>query len=138
LTRNDFKRLARLRLKEVKSLLDAGHYSGAYYLCGYVVEYALKACIAKRAKRYEFPPDPDTVRKCYSHNYDNLVKAADLGQELLDRVQADRDFRKNWTNVSQWSEQTRYEVMPEFEARMLFEAVSNPNHGVLEWLKSLW
>jgi HEPN domain-containing protein len=130
-TRNDFKRLARLRLKEVNSLLDAGHHSGAYYLCGYVVEYALKACIAKRARRYDFPLDPDTVRKCYSHNYDNLVKAAEVGQELVNQVAADSAFKKNWTIVSQWSEQTRYEVTTELEARRLFEAVSDPAHGVL-------
>jgi HEPN domain-containing protein len=137
-TRNDFKRLARLRLKEVKALLDAGYYSGAYYLCGYVVEYGLKACITKRAKQYEFPPDPDTVRRCYSHNYDNLVKAAELGQELKEQVDGDHDFRKNWTAVSQWSEQTRYLVISEPEARALFKSVSDPDHGVLRWLKSLW
>ncbi len=115
-----------------------GHYSGAYYLCGYLVEYALKACIAKQSRRYEFPRDPETVRKCCSHNFDNLVKAADLGQELKELIQKDDAFSDNWTVANEWSEQTRYEVISEPDARALYKAVNDPDHGVLQWLKSLW
>jgi HEPN domain-containing protein len=32
-------------------LLEAGLYAGAYYLAGYAVECALKACIAKKTAR---------------------------------------------------------------------------------------
>lgn len=35
--------------------MDQGLYDGAYYLSGYAVEWALKACIAKNVKRYDFP-----------------------------------------------------------------------------------
>lgn len=55
--RRDLHVLSRIRLKEAKALLDAGLYDGAYYLAGYAVECGLKACIAKKTKRHEFPPD---------------------------------------------------------------------------------
>src|SRR5690242_7885063 len=48
----DFKKLAEIRMAEARTLLKARHYDGAYYLAGYAVECALKACIAKRTKKY--------------------------------------------------------------------------------------
>jgi len=36
-------------------LLRLGLFDGAYYLAGYAVECALKACIAKGTQRFEFP-----------------------------------------------------------------------------------
>jgi hypothetical protein len=47
MNRNDLQNLSRLREKEAKVLLDNGCFAGAYYLLGYAVECALKACIAK-------------------------------------------------------------------------------------------
>ena len=54
MNRNDFQKISRLRVKEAKALLDSGYPVGAYYLMGYAVECALKACIAKQTKRYDF------------------------------------------------------------------------------------
>ena len=42
--------------------------SGAYYLAGYAVECAIKACIAKKTRKSEWPPKPEDVRKMYSHD----------------------------------------------------------------------
>jgi HEPN domain-containing protein len=47
MTRKDLQKLAAIRLKEAKLLLAANAPDGAYYLAGYAVECALKACIAK-------------------------------------------------------------------------------------------
>jgi hypothetical protein len=44
-TRNDLKELAKLRLAEAETLYHAGYYDGATYLCGYAVEFALKATL---------------------------------------------------------------------------------------------
>jgi hypothetical protein len=44
--RSDFQELAELHLQHARALLDAQLYSGAYYMCGYVVECALKAVFA--------------------------------------------------------------------------------------------
>jgi HEPN domain-containing protein len=56
MNRTEFQSLAEVRIREAKALLDAGLWDGAYYLAGYAVECALKACIAKRTRAEDFPP----------------------------------------------------------------------------------
>ena len=69
-TRADFKALADERLEEAKALLDEGKWDGAYYLAGYAVELASKACIIKNLLETdvfpdrEFPPRDLTVSYC--------------------------------------------------------------------------
>ncbi len=41
---------------DAAALLQAGRYAGAYYIAGYVIECALKACIARNTRQGEFPP----------------------------------------------------------------------------------
>lgn len=60
-------------MKEAKALLTLGLNDGAYYLAGYAVECALKACIAKQTQRFEFP-DKDKVTKGWTHKLNELVK----------------------------------------------------------------
>jgi HEPN domain-containing protein len=68
-----------MRIREAKILLDAGEFDGAYYLAGYAVECALKACILKRLSDY-WPDESDRkmLEKCYTHDLEHLLKAADL------------------------------------------------------------
>ncbi|WP_367997183.1 HEPN domain-containing protein [Planktothrix pseudagardhii] len=66
MNRQDFQDLAETRRKEAKVLLDNHQYSGAYYLSGYVIECALKACIAKKTRKYDFP-DLKSVREIYNN-----------------------------------------------------------------------
>jgi hypothetical protein len=47
MNRAELQRLAKERISDAKVLLAARHWSAAYYLAGYAVECALKACIAK-------------------------------------------------------------------------------------------
>jgi len=67
LTRRDFQVLAGLRAEEAAILVRNRKHQGAYYLGGYAVECALKARIAKKTKRHEFPPK--NADKFYSHNF---------------------------------------------------------------------
>jgi hypothetical protein len=75
--RRDFQLLSAVRLKEAKALLEAGFPDGAYYLAGYSVECALKACIAKRTNRHDFP-DKKRANESYTHNLTQLVITAKL------------------------------------------------------------
>jgi HEPN domain-containing protein len=56
--------LAEARLADAKVRLKNRRYDGAYYLAGYAIECALKACIAGRAKRHDFP-DLELARKVW-------------------------------------------------------------------------
>lgn len=128
-----------LRLREAALLLRHNYYAGAYYLAGYVVESALKACIAAKTKPGEFPPKPDVVREYYNHDLARLVRIAGLQNDLDAHCSATVEFKANWTVVREWTEQVRYETNVEaIMARQMLNAVRNPKFGVLEWLKSYW
>jgi HEPN domain-containing protein len=139
MNRADFQRLAGLRVEEAKILLDQGYYSGAYYLAGYAVECALKACIARQTKRHDFPPAPDVVRNMYVHDLARLLKQAQLEAAHKSQRDANPQFRDNWDVVKDWSERSRYDYdISERRARDLYAAVTDRRNGVLSWLKKYW
>ena len=137
MNRNDLKELARIRLREAGVLLRNDQCEGAYYLCGYVVECGIKACIAKQTKRYDFP-DKKTVNASYSHCLKDLVKVAGLDLALDQEMKRDPDFAVNWAVVKDWSEESRYEKHTKKEAQALYSAITNKEHGVLRWIKQHW
>jgi HEPN domain-containing protein len=134
--RNDLRALATLRLREARLLLDHKHWDGAYYLAGYVVELALKACIAKRTERFDFP-DKDHANKSWSHDWHKLLTAAAL-EKALREEERDGFFSSNWKIVQSWEVDSRYDRHGEREARDLIAAVADRKHGVLRWLKRHW
>lgn len=82
LNRQKLQQLAESRLAEAKVLLDAGYFTGAYYLAGLGIECALKASLAKAVQQYDFP-DKDFVINVYRHELGNLIKLdAALSTEL--------------------------------------------------------
>lgn len=103
----DLQWLAEERIKDAKVLLAARRWSAAYYLGGYAVEAALKACIAKLMKSEEFP-DRNFAEKCWTHNLQHLVVLAGLKMDLDAALQTDTDLRDNWNTVKDWSESSRY------------------------------
>ncbi|MBO1515504.1 HEPN domain-containing protein [Metabacillus bambusae] len=130
MNRGEFQELAHIRLTDAKVLLDNECYDGAYYLAGYVIECALKACIAKRTREFDFP-DKQIVDKIYSHKLTQLLSV--IG------IQPPEDIEVNWAVVKDWSEQHRYKRQhTEIEAKDMYEAVSDPDEGVLEWIKQHW
>ena len=138
-TRSDFQTLAQLRIRDGEVLLKAGNYSGCYYLSGYAIECALKACIARRIKEFEFPPKWNVVRDSYyTHELPKLLIAAELNQEFEQKKNSDPKFDASWTVVKDWSEESRYNQYNEKEAQDFFEAVTDPTSGIFTWLSTLW
>jgi HEPN domain-containing protein len=135
--RKDLQDLSKVRLKEATSLLNMGLYDGAYYLAGYAVECALKACIAKSTRRYEFP-DKTKVNSSYSHKFRDLIVIAGLDEEHLEHTRIDPDFRKNWEIVQAWSEESRYRRHRPDAAEKLLGAIGDRRHGVISWIKLQW
>jgi HEPN domain-containing protein len=87
-TRKDFQRLAELRANEAASLAKTGKQQGAFYLGGFAIECALKACIAKKTRRHDFPTDAKYAGKVYTHNLEELLKLAQLETELDREIRA--------------------------------------------------
>jgi len=137
MNRDDFKQIAKIRLKEAKALLSNGNYDGAYYLCGYVVECGLKACIAKKTKRYDFP-DKKTVEDSYTHEIEKLIGVAGLKQDLQNEMKHNKQFEVNWTVVKDWTEASRYERQNDKKAHDLYSAIINRQNGVLKWIRQYW
>jgi AbiV family abortive infection protein len=137
MNRADFKKLSGLRLKEARILLDNKSYEGAYYLAGYAVECALKACVAKNTKRYEFPPK--NADKLYTHDLKALVALAGLKPDLDAEIASVKDFENNWADVKDWNEGVRYETnIGDKRAHALYTAITSEPNGVLSWLKKYW
>ena len=129
--------LAKLRIKEARRLLEAGCPDGAYYLAGYAVECALKACSAKKTERHEFP-DRDRAQKSWTHNLVELTLTAELDELLRAEEKQQTELTANWRIVTQWSEKSRYQRKSLAEAKALVAAVNGRKHGVLAWLKRHW
>lgn len=128
--------LAELRLSEAGALLEAGHYSGAYYLGGYAVECGIKAIIATSFQSNAIP-DRKRLDGVFVHNPAKLLNVAGLEVQLQNATSRSPEFQKNWILVKDWSERSRYEIWDEGQARDLYSALNGPN-GVMPWLKTFW
>ncbi len=128
--------MARIRLKDADALIKQRRYDTGYYLAGYIVECALKSCIAKRTERYEFPQKD--AGSLYTHNIRNLVKLAGLQNDLDRERKGNRDLDLSWLVVENWTESSRYEVHGQKEATDLYVAIADPTNGVLECIKRYW
>ena len=134
MTRTEFQQLADIRAREAEILLRAQCWDGAYYLIGYTIECALKACIAKAFKQDDIP-DKGFVSNIFSHDLTNLLKLA----EVQKHMSANSPLEVNWGIVRKWSEKTRYELAKsQFDATEMFNAVTDTANGVLPWLKKYW
>lgn len=135
-TRKDFQRLAELRAKEAATLSKTGSQQGAYYLAGFAVECALKACIAKHTRRHDFPADKDYAGKVYTHNLDQLLKLAHLDAQLDIDMKTQSQLAKNWDLVRGWKVDSRYETS-KLSGKEMTLAVNSAD-GVLQWIKLHW
>lgn len=133
MNRQDLQNLALTRLEEVEVLLNNHQYSGAYYLSGYVIECALKACIAKQTQEFDFP-DKKNVMDSYTHDLEKLVKVAKLDKELKSLLD-DPNFSLRWSMIKDWSEESRYQTHSQQKALDIYLAITDPTHGVLQWLQ---
>lgn len=137
-TRADFQLLADVRLEEAKLLLDSGRWDGVYYLAGYAVEVALKACVIKLLMGTDAFPEKRFSERCYTHDIGELVGLAGLKATWDAATAADPVLSGNWGVAKEWSEQKRYHRVEEAEARYLYDAVADATHGVFQWIKTQW
>ena len=136
-SRGDLQRLAVSRLDDAKLLLRRHRDASAYYLAGYAIELALKAAIARRIERHVLP-DPGFIREVYQHDLDRLISVARLRVELDSARRANARFDGNWTVVSDWGVESRYELIDRRRSVALVRAVGETSTGVLPWVQQYW
>lgn len=109
---------------------------GAYYLTGLAVESAVKACIARNTKRYDFPPNQNAIKDIYTHDLSKLMGAARLQSTLDADRRKNLSFKDNWDVVKDWNINSRYAVRG-LNAKDLYRAVAGRN-GIMKWLRQRW
>jgi hypothetical protein len=138
MNRGIFQQISEIRRRDAVTLLKARQYSGAYYLIGYAVECALKACVAKQVRRYDFP-DRKLANEVFTHDLQKLVSLAGLAPELKKEMEGNKPLELNWAVVKDWSESSRYEIgITEAQARDLYSACTARRDGVLNWIRRRW
>ena len=93
---------AREKLEDARALFDKQRYHGAVYICGYVVEFALKARICETLN---VDPYPENEREFKTHDLDKLLLFTGFRNFIL----TDDAHRKLWDIIIQgWRPETRY------------------------------
>jgi hypothetical protein len=138
LSRNvDLQELAQVRLDDAILLFANKRYSSAYYIAGYSVELALKACIAKLFLP-DTIPDKAFVNAIYKHDLQELQSVAGLKPQYDADAETDTVFASNWSIACNWTEESRYMLWDSVSTATLLQAISDLNHGVFQWVKRYW
>lgn len=132
--------LAKLRLRDAKALLEAKRWSAAYYMSGYAIECALKACATKAIAK-----DPGLIfrsrkfaERCWTHDIETLIEVAGLRVALDQDAKADPLLGASCAIVKDWNESARYEKKTKAQAEKLYQAIVDSKHGVMPWIKTHW
>ncbi len=101
--------LAQLRLQEAEALFPVGFFDGCAYLCGYVVELALKARICATLGLNEYPEKGSRLKDAFrTHDFDDLKLLAGMEHEFS----ASRPvLLSNWSIASKWKLEQRYDPL---------------------------
>lgn len=128
-----------MKLQEAEALFAAGYFDGCAYLCGYVVELALKARICATLGLDEYPGGGSRLKDAFrTHDFDDSKLLAGMGPELSGSQPA---LLSNWSIATQWKPELRYEPVGSYNrlrAEEILNAIRAKPDGVLEWLSSRW
>jgi len=101
MSKSDLEKLALLRLEDAIFLLEANRCSSAYYLAGYSLELALKACIAKLVQANTIP-DKAFMNAIYVHKLDDLLGLSGLHPAFNADTKADPQLAAHWAIATKW------------------------------------
>jgi len=140
--RADWQQMAEEKLLAANAALAASLWTSAYHLAGLAIELGLKSCVlARLAGSPELIFDEankEYSKKCYTHDIEDLVDLAGLKPELDSAKSATRALAGNWATVVAWRIESRYEMKQPHEAQTLYNAISDPISGVMQWIKAHW
>lgn len=136
-TRQQLQDLAQLKLREAEALFTADFFDGCAYLCGYVVELALKARIYATLGLNEYP-EKGLKGAFRTHDFDDLKLLAGMEHEFS----ANRPvLLSNSSIASKWKPERRYEPPGSYDrvaAEEILNAIRTRPDGVLECISSRW
>ena len=137
LSRANLQGIAEARLSDASLLLIHRRFSSAYYLSGYAVELALKACVSRQFRQDEIP-DKVLIKRVLTHQFPELVSLAGLASELKGEQEVDPAFQANWGIVNEWESDSRYDMIDAISAQQMLKAIADDQHGVMQWIRRHW
>jgi len=138
---SDLKALAEIRLKEARTLHRNKLYDGSAYLCGYVVELALKARICKHLNIPEYPDSGDFKLIFSSHDFDRLLLLSGLQKDINIANITNKKLYTNWLLLTQWKPEQRYQPIGSYsqaKSRELIQALTSRRWGFYKWITTIW
>jgi HEPN domain-containing protein len=141
ITHKNLKSIAFMRLKEAKVLYKNKLYDGAAYLCGYVVEAALKARICKNLNIKSYPDDGNLKTIFSSHDFDRLLLLSGLSEEISLSNKRNQQLFQNWSLLTAWRPERRYipkGTHKKEDLKSMFKALEDRKSGFLTWIKKSW
>jgi HEPN domain-containing protein len=137
-TRQQLQQLALLRLREAEVLFAAGCYDGCAYLCGYVVEMALKARICATLGVTDYPEKGSRLKDALrTHDFDDLKLLAGMDHAFT----VNANLLANWSVASKWKPERRYEPKGTYNreaALEILDSVRGQPDGVLPCISLNW
>jgi len=135
-SRKELQQLAKLRLAEAQHLYAKKLYDGSVYLCGYVVEFALKARICRLLKVPDYPSEKSGFK---THDFEALKLLAGLTGDI--DVSKNKQLFDNWSIATSWKPDQRYSpkgTSDQKRAKDVLASLKDDPNGVLTWLSKRW
>jgi len=104
----NLRAIARARLRDAQVLLRTKRFDGAFYLCGYAVELALKARICRTLKWPGFPEttqDFKGLQSVRTHDLEILLRFSGVEARVKTKHLAE------WSVVLDWNPEKRYQAI---------------------------
>lgn len=104
----DLRSVARARLRDAQVLVRAKRFDGAFYLCGYSVELALKARICRTLKWTGFPQTSNEfagLGSVKTHDLEILLRFSGIADRIT------KNYLSEWSEVLAWSPEKRYQAV---------------------------
>lgn len=83
-----------------------------------------------------------TIRNNFKiHRVDVLLRLSGLEREFSRAKAANRGLERNWSLVTPWSEEFRYNAVGtslKTKVEEMIKALDDPNDGVFTWIKKYW
>jgi len=135
-TATTLRALSYERQKDAEILMQAQRWHAGYYLTGYAIETAIKACIAKNVQAQTYP-NKEFTNEAYQHKFRKLIVAAGLTVDF-DKAYKDAEFFTFWLIIDKWDVERRYDgSVTQGQAEALYEAATHPK-GFLPWIRNRW
>jgi len=145
-TNQDFKDIAKKRLKTAEILMSNQEWGMCAYILGFVLECVLKASSCKALNLAIYPEIEKTknqqiVNYFRTHNFDNLLivsGTSDIFDLSGDGASSWSGFTQEYTKIGKWTD-IRYEVLSQFDenrVKSLHKFLTEEPNGIIPLIET--